>query len=233
MNKQSLKAPIRYILTIIIFLMSSVTCQASLIFINEIHYDNKGADKNEFVELAGTAGLHLLNWSLQFYNGSNGLVYKTTTIADITLDDSGNGFGFLALTVSGIQNGAANGIGDGIALVDNNDQLVQFLSYEGAFQANDGAAFGIFSEDILINENGSPIGKSLQLTRSGSNYNDFEWIIENESPGEINFVQRFISVEPSPAIEVSEPNLQILFLFFGLILLLSKKRAKTRLQSAF
>ena len=32
---------------------NSVICHASLIFINEIHYDNTGADKNEFVELAG------------------------------------------------------------------------------------------------------------------------------------------------------------------------------------
>jgi len=233
MNKQFLKVSIKYILATMIFFLNPIICQASLIFINEIHYDNTGADKNEFVELVGIAGLNLSDWSLQFYNGSNGLVYKTANISDITLSDNNNGFGFLALSLTGIQNGATNGIGDGIALVDNNDQLVQFLSYEGSFQANNGAALGIFSKNITISENGSPIGKSLQLTSTGNNYNDFEWSLENETPGAINFGQHFINDQSSPVVEVSEPNLQILFLFIVITLFLSKKRAKTRLQDAF
>jgi len=233
MNKQPLKRSIKYILTSIIFYANSITCQASLIFINEIHYDNKGADKNEFVELAGTAGLNLLDWSLQFYNGSNGLVYKTATIGDITLDDYDNGFGFLALSFSGIQNGATNGIGDGIALVDNKDQLVQFLSYEGAFQANDGAALGIFSKNIAIHQNGSPIGKSLQLTGSANNYDGFKWALENKTIGVRNFGQRFVSFEPSTVIEVSEPNLHRLFLAFVITLFLSRNRAKRRLENVY
>jgi hypothetical protein len=231
MNKQSFYKSIKYILISITFLLSSANCQASLIFINEIHYDNTGADEGEFVELAGTAGLNLFGWSLQFYNGSNGLVYKTTPLNDITLADSDNGFGFLSLAVSGIQNGGANGIGDGIALVDNNAQLIQFLSYEGAFQANDGAALGIFSENIPIIENGSPIGKSLQLTSSGNNFHDFEWVIENETPGSGNNGQHFTSVQEPQVIGVSEPNLQILFILFIITLFSRRRRAGLRLQS--
>jgi hypothetical protein len=205
--------------------------KASLIFINEIHYDNTGADKDEFVELAGTGGLNLLNWSLLFYNGSNGLVYKTLTISDITLDDRNNGFGFLALAVSGIQNGASNGIGDGIALIDNNDQLIQFLSYEGAFEAKNGSALGKFSKNISINQSSSPKGKTLQLTGSGNSYNDFAWVLENETAGEINFDQRFISTQVPPAVKVSEPNLRLLFLFSIITLCLRKKSIKRRSQT--
>ena len=102
MNTQFLAIPTKYLLLSIVLLLNPITTKVSLIFINEIHYDNSGAYKNEFVELAGTAGLNLLDLSLQFYNGTTGLLYKTTTIGDITLTDSNSGFGFLALAISGI-----------------------------------------------------------------------------------------------------------------------------------
>lgn len=204
-----------------------MTSQASLIFINEIHYDNSGADKNEFVELAGTAGLNLLDWSLQFYNGSTGLVYKTFTIGNVTLADNHNGFGFLGFEISGIQNGSSNGIGDGIAVVDSNDQVIQFLSYEGAFEAKDGAALGILSDNISINQNSSPEGKSIQLTTNGNNYNDFEWVIEDNTYGSINIGQSFISEQSPITVQVSEPNLQIPFILLIILLFLSRKELKT------
>ena len=96
MNLYALKISVRYILLTLIIFLIPITSQASLIFINEIHYDNSGADKDEFVEIAGTAGLNLLDWSLQFYNGSTGYLYKTYTIDDVTFGDTNNGFGFLA-----------------------------------------------------------------------------------------------------------------------------------------
>jgi hypothetical protein len=34
------------------------------VFINEIHYDNAGADVGEFVEIAGPAGTNLAGWRL-------------------------------------------------------------------------------------------------------------------------------------------------------------------------
>jgi hypothetical protein len=231
MNTQFLAIPTKHLLLSVVLLLNPITTKASLIFINEIHYDNSGADKNEFVELAGTAGLNLLDWSLQFYNGTTGLIYKTTTIGDITLTDSNNGFGFLALAISGIQNGAASGIGDGIALVDNSNQVIQFLSYEGAFEAKNGAASGIFSNNISISQNGSPEGQSLQLTQQGNRYQDFEWVIESETAGRGNLGQSFISVQLPPAVQVSEPNLKWLFILSIIALCLGKKSAKRRFKS--
>ncbi len=227
MNKCTLAISVRYILLSLI-LLTSITSQASLIFINEIHYDNSGADKNEFVEIAGTAGLNLLDWSLQFYNGSSGLIYKTFTIGDVTLVDSHNGFGFLAFEVSGIQNGAANGIGDGIAIVDSNDQVMQFLSYEGAFEAKDGAALGILSDNISISQNSTPKGKSMQLTTSGNHYDDFEWVIEDNTYGIKNVGQSFISDAAAISVHVSEPNLQLSSIFMAIILLIRRKKLITR-----
>ena len=52
----------------------SVTAQSSSsgstqAWINEIHYDNSGSDKNESIEIAGTQGIDLSGWSLEAYNG--------------------------------------------------------------------------------------------------------------------------------------------------------------------
>lgn len=222
MNKCALVIPVRYFLLLLIIFLAPLTSQASLIFINEIHYDNVGADKNEFVEISGTAGLNLLDWSFQFYNGSTGLVYKTYTIDDITFDDTSNGFGFLAFKVSGIQNGSSNGIGDGIAIVDSNDQVMQFISYEGAFEAKDGAALGIFSHNISISQSSAPEGKSMQLTTSGNNYNDFEWVVEDNTYGSKNIGQSFVSEQSPITVQVSEPNLQIPFILLIVLLFFSR-----------
>ena len=47
-----------------------------VIWINEIHYDNNGADVNEFVEVAGTAGLNLSDYQIILYNGNGGVVIR-------------------------------------------------------------------------------------------------------------------------------------------------------------
>jgi len=227
MKKYAITIPVINILLSLIMSLTSITSQASLIFINEIHYDNRGADKDEFIELAGSAGLNLLDWSLKFYNGSTGLVYKTFTFNDVTLDDSHYGFGFLAINVSGIQNGSTDGIGDGIAIVDSNDQVMQFLSYEGAFEAKDGPALGILSQNISISQSSSPNGQSMQLTSSGSSYNDFEWSIEDNTFGGKNMGQNFISDQIPIAVQISEPNLTIPFILLIITLLFSSKRVTT------
>jgi len=190
---------------------------ASLVFINEIHYDNNGADVNEFVELAGSSGTNLLGWSLVFYNGlanSDGLYidYNTYTFTDALLTDEGNGYGFKSTMVSGIQNGSP----DGIALVDNLSQLVQFISYEGDFVASTGAAAGVRSENISVVENSNtPENWSLQLVGFGSKYSDFSWSSGEQSSGSINYLQGFVPRDQSTA-EVNEPNTFLLFLFISL-----------------
>lgn len=166
-----------------------------VVFINEIHYDNAGADVDEAVEIAGTAGTDLSGYSLIFYNGSPTQLksYKTQNLQGI-IPNLQNGYGTLNFLVSGIQNGDP----DGIALIDEEGELIQFLSYGGVFTPVDGPAAGIESQDIGVTQNSStPIGFSLQLTGEGSYYEDFSWSIEMANTyGEVNTNQTFLSPEP-------------------------------------
>ena len=140
-------------------------------WINELHYDNSSTDVDEGVEIAGTAGLDLSGWSVEFVNGSNGTVYATLPLSG-TIDDEGLGLGALWFAQAGIQNGAP----DGLALVDGDGALVQFLSYEGTLTASAGTASGVLSEDIGVSETGSTgATQSLQLIGSGETYADFTW----------------------------------------------------------
>ena len=153
------------------------------VWVNEIHYDNTGADANEGVEVAGPAGTDLTGYRLVGYNGNNGASYLTKALSG-TIDDEGEEYGALWFDIVSLQNGAP----DGIALVDSGSNVLQFLSYEGAFTAVDGPANGMTGTDIAVAESGiTAIGESLQLTGTGSIYNDFAWIgPTNHSRGNLN-----------------------------------------------
>ena len=145
-------------------------------FISEIHYDNDGADTGEFFEITASAGIDLANYTVELYNGSNGEVYNTVALSGVVPDEA-NALGAVAFLVSGIQNGAP----DGLALLDGDNNVMEFLSYEGAFTATNGAANGMMSTDIGVSEVGStPAGESLQLVGD-------TWTgpIE-ETPGDLN-----------------------------------------------
>ncbi len=157
---------IKFLLTI---LTLSASFSASSQWINEIHYDNAGGDVNEGIEVAGPAGTDLSCWQLVPYNGSGGVEYSVTNLSG-TIPDEGCGYGAIWFPISGLQNGAP----DGIALVDCGGVVIQFLSYEGTFTATSGPAIGQTSTDIGVSEPGA-IGESLQLTGTGSSYGDFTW----------------------------------------------------------
>ncbi|MEM8556798.1 MAG: endonuclease [Bacteroidota bacterium] len=144
---------------------------AVVLWINELHYDNSGSDRNEGVEVAGTTGTDLAGYTLVAYNGNGGGVYQTRTLTG-TLDAEGGGLGAAWFAMSGLQNGAP----DGVALVDPDGDVIQFLSYEGSFTATDGPAAGLASTDIGVRETSSTgRNQSLQLTGAGSTYADFTW----------------------------------------------------------
>jgi len=135
------------------------------IWINEFHYDDSGVDANEFIELAGTAGLNLTGFTFVLYNGSNGTNYGAITLPGGIIPDEGNGFGAVSFLIPGIQNGAP----DGIALVDPSGAVLEFISYEGSFTAVDGPAIGITSTDIGVSENGGTTDtSSLQRIGTGT-----------------------------------------------------------------
>ncbi|MGF1511072.1 MAG: endonuclease/exonuclease/phosphatase family protein [Myxococcota bacterium] len=148
--------------------------------VNELHYDNTGTDVGEFVEIAGPAGTSLTGWQLVLYNGSNGNPYDTTafTAADVLVPSTDAGAtGFATIEATGFAdaeatgfvvvnfptNGIQNGAPDGLALIDPEGKVVEFLSYEGTFTAESGPAQGVVSTDIGVSEGSStPVGTSLQ-----------------------------------------------------------------------
>lgn len=165
---------------------------AQSVFVNELHYDNAGADTAEAIEIAGPAGTDLTGWSIVLYNGESASrrVYHRRTLAG-SIPDQGAGFGTLAFVYppNTIQNGAP----DGLALVAPDGSVVQFLSYEGTFIAADGPAAELTSTDIGVTESGAtPLGYSLQLTGTGTQYGHFTWTAARvESFGAVNAGQRF------------------------------------------
>jgi hypothetical protein len=157
--------------------MAAPAAAQTAVFINEFHYDNTGTDSGESIEVAGPAGTDLTGWTIVLYNGSGGASYDTDALPAGPLADLGDGFGVAVLNYPA--NGIQNGSPDGIALVDPSNTVVQFLSYEGVFTAVGGPAAGMTSVDIGVSENGSgAVGNSLQLTGTGTTYEDFTWAAE-------------------------------------------------------
>ena len=187
-----------YSYTFLTLFFSFYLCAQTTVFINEIHYKNAGSDVGEGVEIAGPAGTDLSGWSIEFYRDT-GTIYSTVNLSGV-IPNQLNGFGTLFFTESGIQNGPA----DGLALVDNLDNLKQFLSYEGTLVAVEGTAAGLTSTDINVTESDAdtPIGNSLQLKGYGTTYEDFEWQGDSvaNTYGAVNTNQVFIFDKELPSV---------------------------------
>ena len=153
--------------------VSSSTGFAQNVFINEIHYDNTGADLGESVEIVAPAGTDLGAYELLFYNGANGESYGGIVLSGTTPDQGGAGFGAIAFPFEGIQNGAPDGI---VLFHIATQSVVQFLSYEGGMTAIGGVADGSTSTEMGVAETASTaVGTSLQLIGIGGDYGDFTW----------------------------------------------------------
>lgn len=178
-------------------------------FINEIHYDNAGTDAGEAIEIAAPAGTNLAGWSIVLYSVSTGAttgtVYNTRILSGI-VPDQDDGYGTITFTypVNGIQNGPQ----DGLALVDPDGNVVQFLSYEGAFVAANGPAAGLTSTDLgVFEDSGSATGFSLQLVGSGASAADFTWTsARDDNFGAVNTDQDFIGPNATGQVRVSDSS---------------------------
>ena len=178
---------------------STLSCEAPppsapVAWINEIHYENTGVDAGEGVEIAGTAGMDLSGWGLFFYNGSPS---QRRTYKSVILEGTipGAKFGARWFPVSGIQNGGADTAGepDGVALVDPQGKLVEFLSYEGSFTPTNGPALGVASTDIgVLQPTTAPVGQTLGRVGAGQQASAFSWASGlAASPGAPNPGQTF------------------------------------------
>jgi DNA/RNA endonuclease G (NUC1) len=127
--------------------------------INEIHYDNLNADVGEAIEIEGPAGSNVTGFSIVLYNGNGGVTYNTQLLNGLLPSTCGTrGVLVVNYPADGIQNGAP----DGIALVDAQGRVLEFVSYEGTFPATTGPATGLVSVDIGASQSSAPSGTSLQ-----------------------------------------------------------------------
>ncbi len=187
------------------FLVPNTPCTSTILLINELHYDNAGGDVNEGVEIAGTAGTDLMGYTLVPYNGSNGTTYSITNLSGI-IPDEGAGFGAIFFPIQGLQNGAP----DGVAFVDPNGMVLQFINYEGTtITATNGPATGMTSTNIGVQETSStPIGESLQVTGTGSFASSFTWQAPlPATPGLLNVGQTLECPTACTIVEITTSNI--------------------------
>ena len=196
----------KQLLFILAILLTSPILLSQNIWLNELHYDNAGADEGEFVEIVlEDAGSYTLSdFTITLYNGNGGAIYEVHTLDTFVTGVVSDNFTLYYKFIPGIQNGAPDGIA-----IDYQGTLIpeQFLSYEGTFTAVEGTANGVTSIDIGVAESGTTqIGESLQLLGSGTVYSDFVWQPPaSETPGNLNNGQA-IGGTPQPMIIVVSPN---------------------------
>ncbi|KQC08326.1 MAG: hypothetical protein APR54_04765 [Candidatus Cloacimonas sp. SDB] len=160
-------------------------------WINEFHYDNIGTDVGEFVEVVvdNSLRLDLSLLTLTLYNGASSQrsPYNSETVDNFQAVSTYGSYTYYTwnLPANGIQNGAPDGMS-----LDYFGDVLQFISYEGYFEAASGPAVGLFSTDIGVFEGSStPVEYSLQLVDPGriSQYTDYIWAGPMaETPGLIN-----------------------------------------------
>lgn len=137
----------------------TATCPTAIV--NEVHYDNCGGDLNEFIEVALPAGSDPTLVFYELYNGNNGASYNGPTPLAGPADGTDGTLDYYCILISGIQNGAPDGIALGCN-VDNS--LLDFISYEGAMTGVGGVADAAMSTDIGAAENGGTLpSASLML----------------------------------------------------------------------
>ena len=164
------------ITTLSLIALSSTVSHAALAWINEIDYDQPGADSGEFVEVFVSTSFagNLSDLAVTLYNGSNSTSYGSDSLDTFTPGATIAGVGtYYSLTYAA--NGLQNGVSDGMAL-SNNGTLISFLSYEGTLTGSGGVADGVVSTDVGVAEsNGDDPNESLFLTGTGSDVGDFTW----------------------------------------------------------
>lgn len=165
-------------------------------WINEIHYDNQGADTGEGFEIAGLAGTDLAGWTVVLYRDP-GESYRTIALTGV-LSDAGSGYGFAWFEEAAIQNGPA----DGLALVHPGGTVEEFLVYEGSLVAADGPANGQVAAPLGAAETSATlVGDSLQRAGAGDRGSDFIFAPPGPAtPAAVNLGQSFASVVEIPAL---------------------------------
>lgn len=157
------------------------TPDSELAFINEFFYGACEQKEPGVVELAGPAGMQLHGWQLEFYRGITGSPAGRSVgnfHLNGTLPDMQGGFGVIAFSPpASLMNNCDTPSGVGIALISAEHDVTQLLSIDGRFMAVDGAAKGVWSDQVASGPS-APDAKqhlSMQLQGTGARLGDFNW----------------------------------------------------------
>ena len=116
------------------------TCAMPEVVINEVRYDNAGADDYEFVELYSQSGdIDLSTFTLVHYNGSDGTVTWNIPLAGISIPNDG----YLVIGDADVENLDVDWADYGVSSIQNNEEaLVLVYDFGGANeQAIDAMAY--------------------------------------------------------------------------------------------
>ncbi len=165
-----------------IFLWTSVLIGQS-VFFNEIDY----LSNNNCVEIATAPDQDLTDWFVTTYD-DNGIAQDTVSLTGaIPSSVTATGYNIIEVDIVFLQPNTG-----GLILVNDNDIIVQFISYNTALMAVDGPGAGLTAENIGAL---TVPGSSLQLQGTGTSYVDFEWqTLDQGTCGLANPGQEFVSV---------------------------------------
>ena len=169
------------------------------VWINEFDYDAAGTDSNEWVEIAGLAGVAVSNYEFVTISQSG-----TTTVYPLTnsyvFPDEGQGFGFFVVGRLNPLNGTAdftpsawttdileNGPADSVQIrIATNDVAVHTIDYEGN-NANTA------QDHVFAFTDSGTTNSTVYLRGRGINFYDFAWtnVVSNATANAINSEQAF------------------------------------------
>ncbi len=180
--------------------------------INEVDYDNPGADVAEFVELknTGAAAFDIGGFKLELVNGNLGgaAVYTTITLPSFTLAAGGYYVVGNNATIPNINLVIApatfapqNGSPDAVGLRDPSNTLIDAVSYEG----NTGAPYTEGTGLATIDSDDATDGIGISRFPDGSDTQDnsIDWSRRCLSPGAANNSSQINCICTPPDVTVS------------------------------
>ncbi len=174
-----------------IFVCSPPTPTPTIITTTTQVWINEFDDQDDFIEIGCNDEVDVTGYQIYLYSGRTEQVYDSKLLSGICSPSA-----FLVEDIN-IQDGRRFAMfgrffprprPGGVALVDKQDTVVEFLSYEGSVIGVDGPAKGVISDQVPGNSALSEDGRSFQLKGSGCDRSDFSWNVSRKSQtkGQIN-----------------------------------------------
>jgi len=195
------KGAIQAIFVSVAIVLSAVPALALIDpWINEVDYDQPGTDTNEWIELAGPAGVSLDDFEILLIN-QVGSVYNTVDLADAeyTFSNEVNGVGFFMLGIVSPVFGAIadftpagwdsneiqNGPTDSIQLRRKGGANVHLIDYDGQNTNT------LENQSTEFTDSNTAPATTIYLTGTGTGFADFIWNNQANSgkPGTANLFQ--------------------------------------------